>query len=175
MIRKILLFSFLLFLFGCSRQSREARLVDSYRADEDLGIVETLLLKADHMVEQTVSSKSGTVKTVNREWEMGHKRRLAKHAIVWNGLRLQDPPTDNACFFASGETFRLRFEPLSLPDYDIYVHAWHGTKEPIRDPKGASDERFQSVKSLLSCRLQPMICAVAGTLNARLQYVCLKS
>ena len=175
MIRNILLFAFLLFLFGCSRQSREARPVGSYRADANLGIVETLLLKADQIVEQTVSPKSGTVKTVNREWEMGHKRRLAKHVVVWNGLRLQDPPTDDARFVASGETFRLRSEPLPLPDYDIDVHAWHGTKEPVRDPKGASDEHFQCVKSLLSCRLQPMICAVAGTLNARLQYVCLKS
>lgn len=69
MMRRLLLFSSLLFLFGCSRHSSEARLVGSYRADADWGS-STLLLKADHTFEQTVSTKSGTFKKVNGEWKL---------------------------------------------------------------------------------------------------------
>ena len=69
MMRRILLFSLLLFLPGCSRHWHEASLVGSYRADAEWGS-STLLLKADHTFEQTVSTKSGTFKKVSGEWEL---------------------------------------------------------------------------------------------------------
>ena len=69
MMRRILLFSLLLFLPGCSRHSRETNLIGSYRADAEWGS-STLLLKADHTFEQTVSTKSGTFKKVSGEWEL---------------------------------------------------------------------------------------------------------
>ena len=68
-MRRILLFSSLLFLFGCSRHSRESRLVGSYRVDADWGS-STLLLKADHTFEQTVSTKSGGFKRTKGEWQL---------------------------------------------------------------------------------------------------------
>ena len=68
-MRRILLFSLLLFLPGCSRHSRETNLLGSYRADAEWGS-STLLLKADHTFEQTVSTKSGTFKKVSGEWEL---------------------------------------------------------------------------------------------------------
>ena len=69
MVRFALSASLLICLLGCSRESREAGLVGSYRADTDWGS-STLLLKADHTFEQTVSTKSGTFKKVNGEWEL---------------------------------------------------------------------------------------------------------
>jgi hypothetical protein len=69
MMRGLLMLALLLCLLGCSRESRDARLTGSYRAEAEWGS-STLLLKADHTFEQTVSAKSGMFKKVQGEWEL---------------------------------------------------------------------------------------------------------
>ena len=120
-MRRILLLSLLLWLLGCSRQSREARLAGAYRADAKWGS-STLVLRTDHTFEQTVSTKSGSLKKVHGEWALdsgGMTDGITfKKKYLWVTHDKEGEEADGA--YASVEPTLLGYAEISAdPDYGI--------------------------------------------------------